>query len=178
RPETVWQILHPAVAGAVPPLEPAAPAPGPPEASLTSFVGRERELAELSALLAEARLVTITGVGGAGKTRLALELSAQCGPSYPDGATVVELAPVGDDRPLAGVVLTALGLDAGGPSAEAAEQRLEEVLAERRLLLVVDNCEHRLGSVTKLVDRVVRHCPDVTVLATSREVLSVPGEAA
>ena len=178
RPETVWQILHPAVAGAVPPPEPAAPPPAAPEASLTSFVGRERELAELSALLGEARLVTITGVGGAGKTRLALELAARCRPSYTDGAMVVELAPVGDDRPLAGVVLTALGLDAGGPSADAAEQRLDEAMAERRLLLILDNCEHLLGSVTRLVDRVVRHCPGVTVLATSREVLSVTGEAA
>ncbi len=179
RPETVWLILHPAVAGAVPPPEPTAVAPAArPEASLTSFVGRERELAELSALLVEGRVVTITGVGGAGKTRLALELAAQSGPSYQDGATVVELAPVGDDRPLAGVVLTALGLDAGGPSAEAADQRLDEALAERRLLLVLDNCEHLLGSVTNLVDRVVRQCPGVTVLATSREVLSVPGEAA
>jgi predicted ATPase/DNA-binding SARP family transcriptional activator len=177
RPEMVWQILHPLLPGAVPPAETATPAPPVPEASLTSFVGRERELAELSALLGEARLVTITGVGGAGKSRLALELAAQCGPSYQDGATVVELAPVREDRPLAGVVLAALGLDAGGPSAEAAAQRLEEALAERRLLLVVDNCEHVLGSVTRLVDRVVRRCPDVTVLATSREVLSVPGEA-
>ena len=178
RPETVWQILHPALSSVAPSPEPVAPTPVQPEASLTSFVGRERELAELSCLLGEARVVTITGVGGAGKTRLAFELAAQCGPSYQDGATVVELAPVGDDRPLAGVVLTALGLDAGGPSAEEAEQRLEEALAERRLLLVVDNCEHLLGSVTQLVDRVVRRCPDVTVLATSREMLSVPGEAA
>jgi predicted ATPase len=178
RPEPVWQILHPALIDVTPPPEPAAPASVPPEASLTSFVGRERELAELSALLAEARLVTITGVGGAGKTRLALELAAQCRPSYTDGAMVVELAPVSDDRPLAGAVLTALGLDAGGPSADAAEQRLDEALAERQLLLVLDNCEHLLGSVTRLVDRVVRHCPGVTVLATSREVLSVPGEAA
>jgi predicted ATPase/DNA-binding SARP family transcriptional activator len=178
RPETVWQIVHPALAPVGPPPEPPAPAIVSPEASLTSFVGRERELAELSALLGEARLVTITGVGGAGKTRLALELADQRGPSFTDGATVVELAPVGGDRPLAGVVLTTLGVDAGGPSAEAADQRLDEALAERHLLLVLDNCEHLLVSVTKLVDRVVRHCPGVTVLATSREVLSVPGEVA
>ncbi|MGH9010835.1 MAG: ATP-binding protein, partial [Acidimicrobiia bacterium] len=144
--------------------------------SLTSFVGRERELADLSVLLTEARLLTITGVGGAGKTRLALELSAQCGPSYLDGATVVELAAVGDDRPVAGVVLTVLGLDAGGPSADAAEQRLGEALAEQQLLLVLDNCEHLIRPVGALVHRLLLHCPDLTVLATSREALSVPGE--
>ena len=177
RPESVWQVLHPALAGVTPPPEPPA-APAQPEASLTSFVGRARELAELSALLADTRLVTITGVGGAGKTRLALELAARCGSSYADGATVVELAPVGEDRPLAGVVLTALGLDAGGPAAAAAGERLDQALAERHLLLVLDNCEHLLGSVANLVERVVRHCPQVTVLATSREVLSVPDEAA
>jgi predicted ATPase/DNA-binding SARP family transcriptional activator/class 3 adenylate cyclase len=177
RPESIWQVLHPALTGPAPPPEPT-PAPAHPEASLTSFVGRAPELAELSALLSEARLVTISGVGGAGKTRLALELAARYGLSYADGATVVELAPIGVDRPLAGVVLTALGLDAGGPSAAAAEERLDQALAERHLLLVLDNCEHVLRSVAMLVDRVVSQCPRVTVLATSREVLSVPGEAA
>jgi len=175
RPETVWQVVHPALAGVVPPAEPE-PTLASPEASLTSFIGRERELAELSALLGEARLVTITGVGGAGKTRLALELTAHCGRAYPDGATVVELAPVGDDRPLAGVVLTALGLDAGGPSADAAEQRLAEALAEQQLLLVLDNCEHLIQPVAALVQRLLLHCPALTVLTTSREALSVPGE--
>jgi predicted ATPase/DNA-binding SARP family transcriptional activator len=175
RPEAVWQVVHPALAGVVPPAEPE-PTLASPDASLTSFIGRERELAELSALLGEARLVTITGVGGAGKTRLALELADQCGPSYPDGATVVELAPVGDDRPLAGVVLTALGLDAGGPSADAAEQRLAEALAEQQLLLVLDNCEHLIQPVAALVHRLLLHCPALTVLTTSREALSVPGE--
>ena len=180
RPEPVWQIVHPGLPPVASPPRPeptAAVAPAP-EASLTSFVGRERELAELSGLVALERLVTITGVGGAGKTRLALELAAHLAPSYQDGATIVELAPVGDDRPLAGVVLTALGLDAGGPSAEAADQRLDDALAERQLLLVLDNCEHLLESVTRLVDRVTRECPGVTVLATSREMLALPGEAA
>ena len=177
RPESVWQVFDPALPGGAPVPE-TAPAAALPEASLTSFVGRAREVAELSALLAEARLVTITGLGGLGKTRLALELTARCAPAFTDGAALVELAPVGDDRPLAGVVLAALGLDAGGPSATAADERLDQALAERHLLLVLDNCEHLLASVRTLAHRVVRHCPRVTIVATSREALSVPGEQA
>jgi predicted ATPase/DNA-binding SARP family transcriptional activator len=169
RPEPVWQVIHPALADSTPP---PPPCPSYQPAAVTSFVGRADELAALSALLPQTRLLTITGVGGVGKTRLALELAARCGSSYADGATVVELAPAGDDRPVAGVVLTALGLDAGGP----AEERLERALAERHLLLVLDNCEHLLESVAGVADGIVRHCPSVSVLATSRQVLSLPGE--
>jgi predicted ATPase/DNA-binding SARP family transcriptional activator len=168
RPEPIWQVVHPALADSTPP----PPSPAYQPAAVTSFVGRAAELAELSALLSQTRLLTITGVGGMGKTRLGLELAARCGSSYADGATVVELASAGDDRPVAGVVLTALGLDAGG----AAEERLERALGERHLLLVLDNCEHLLEPVAEVVDGIVRHCRGVSVLATSREVLSLPGE--
>ncbi|MGH9282459.1 MAG: BTAD domain-containing putative transcriptional regulator, partial [Acidimicrobiales bacterium] len=169
RPESVWQVTHPALADSIPP-PPTSPASQP--ATVTSFIGRVGELAELSAILPQTRLLTITGVGGVGKTRLALELATRCGSSYADGATVVELASAGDDRLVAAVVLTALGLETGGP----AQERLELALAERHMLLVLDNCEHLLESVAEVVDGIVRHCPGVSVLATSRQVLSLPGE--
>src|SRR5207302_6473807 len=126
--------------------------------------------------LPRTRLLTLTGVAGVGKTRLALELAARCEGSYADGVTVVELASAGDDRPVAGVVLVALGLAGAGPSTAAAEERLERALAERNLLLVLDNCEHLVLPVSALVHRLLLHCSTLTVLATSREVLSVAGE--
>jgi len=176
RPESVWQVLHPGLVDAGPP-PPPSPGPAPPLAPLTSFVGRAAELAALTSLLPKTRLLTVTGVAGVGKTRLALEVAARCGGAYADGATVVELAPAGDDRPIAGVILAALGLAGAGPSAEAAQERLERALAERELLLVLDNCEHVVEPVSALVHRLLVRCPALTVLTTSREVLSVAGEA-
>ena len=173
RPERVWQVAHPDLA------DPAAvtAAPARRQEALTSFVGREAELAELTALLRGTRLLTISGVGGAGKTRLALELADRMDKHYADGTRIVELATVRDDRPLADDVLSALGAGGGGRSGgPAAEDQLCQVLGDRQLLVVLDNCEHVLDAATALVDTVLRRCPAVTVLATSREVLSVPGE--
>jgi len=173
RPERVWQVAHPALADA----SAVTAAPARRQEALTSFVGREAELAELSALLRGTRLLTISGVGGAGKTRLALALADRMDKHYADGTRIVELATVRDDRPLADDVLSALGAGGGGRSGGvAAEDQLCQVLGDRQLLLVLDNCEHVLDAATALVDTVLRRCPAVTVLATSREVLSVPGE--
>ena len=172
RPERVWRVAHPDLP------EPPSPAAVEtrPSGPLTSFVGREEELAELAALLPQTRLLTITGVGGAGKTRLALELAVRMEKHYADGARVVELASVRDDRPLAGDVLAALGVDTGPGSGLAADEQLCRVLSTRRILLVLDNCEHLLEPVDVLVGTVLRRCPHVTIVATSREVLSVAGE--
>ena len=176
RPERVWLVLHsdlPAPSSSTPPVADDR-GPGP----LTSFVGREGELAELAALLGETRLLTITGVGGAGKTRLALELAARAEKCFADGAGIIELATVRDDRPLAGDALSALGVDTGPPSGSAAEEQLCRVLARRQMLLVLDNCEHVLEAAASLVDTVLRRCPRITILVTSREVLSLAGEVA
>ena len=170
RPERVWQVAHPAL-----PEVRRAMAPTPRVTpQLTSFVGRETELAELCELLRESRLLTIAGVGGAGKTRLALELADRMNKHFDDGHTVVELVSVTEARFLATEILSALGVDAGALS--AAEEQLLHVLARRRLLLVLDNCEHILEPVADLAHRLLSRCDTVTLLATSREVLSVPGE--
>lgn len=172
RKERVWQVRHtalPEVCRPTPPSPSRAPAP------LTSFVGREAELAELCELLPRTRLLTIAGVGGVGKTRLALELAARMSKHFAGGHTVVELATVTDSRLLAPEILAALGVDAGGPT--GAEEQLVHVLARRELLLVLDNCEHILEPVAALVHRVLAGCDTVTLLVTSREVLSLPGEA-
>ncbi|GAA1619452.1 hypothetical protein GCM10009744_02640 [Kribbella alba] len=142
--------------------------------ALTSFVGREREIADVRRLLSRGRLLTLTGVGGAGKTRLAEEAARRLVDSYPDGVWVADLVPVADPRLVADTVAAALGLD---PAAGADPLRtLVARLAPRTLLLVLDNCEHLLAACAELANAVRRGCAGVTVLATSREPLRVPGE--
>src|SRR3954454_1360578 len=143
---------------------------------LTSFVGRERELTEVWRLLDRSRLVTLTGPGGCGKTRLAIEAASGRLRGFSDGVWLVELAPLADQSLVPDAVAEALGLQlrAGQPGATA----LAMQLAPRRLLLVLDNCEHLIDSCARLALELLRSCPDLTLLATSREPLHVPGELA
>jgi non-specific serine/threonine protein kinase len=142
---------------------------------LSSFIGREDELAEAKARLGNARLVTLTGVGGVGKTRLAVRLAEELRPGFEDGVWFIELDQVVDATLLANTVAATLGLRE--LSAQPLVDVLEGYLAERRLLLVLDNCEHLLDACAALAVRLLQRCPDVRVLATSREPLGVPGEA-
>jgi predicted ATPase/DNA-binding SARP family transcriptional activator len=154
-------------------------------APLTSFVGREEELRRVLELLGRQRLVTLTGPGGVGKTRLAVEAARRLAGDgrSADGTWLVELAGLRDDRLLPLVVLDVLGvaeerprLDAPAGTADA-EDRLLAALELRQAVLVLDNCEHLADPVARLVERVLAACPGVRVLATSREPLRVPGEA-
>ncbi|MFE2280045.1 BTAD domain-containing putative transcriptional regulator [Streptomyces sp. NPDC059454] len=140
----------------------------------TGFIGREAQLAQLRALLSTARLVTLTGVGGVGKTRLALRSAAQLAASYADGIHLADLAPLTAPALLDRAVAEALGLrdQSARPPAEAIEDRLRD----RQLLLLLDNCEHVADAVAALVLRMLRAAPGLTVLATSRHRLGVPGE--
>jgi predicted ATPase/DNA-binding SARP family transcriptional activator len=157
-------------------------------AELTSFVGRDAELAEVAGLLGAHRLLTLTGPGGAGKTRLAVEAARAELPASPDGVWLIELAPVTDPAEVPSAALAALGLReqallAGrGPLGALADDtdalgRLLTALAGRRALLVLDNCEHLVTAAATLADRVLAACPQVRILATSREPLSITGEA-
>jgi len=141
---------------------------------LTKFVGRGDELAELQRLLAAKRFVTLTAVGGAGKTRLALEVANRALDAYPDGAWLVDLTPIKDGHLVARVFGSTLGVHER-PRQPIAETLLEH-LRGRHLLLVVDNCEHVIEGCAGLVDTILRSCPGVTLLATSREPLRVSGE--
>jgi predicted ATPase/DNA-binding SARP family transcriptional activator len=143
---------------------------------LTSFVGRERELAELVDALGQTRLLTLTGPGGAGKTRLALELAARTAPAFPDGVRLVELAPVADPGLVIAEVLAAFGVQHS--SARDAAEVLADRLGDQRLLLVLDNCEHLIDACAALADRLLRACPHLRLLATSRERLRIHGEVA
>ena len=142
--------------------------------ALTSFVGREREIADVHRLLERSRLVTLTGVGGAGKTRLAEEAARRLLDSYAGGIWIADLVPVEDPQLVPDTVAAALGLDpaAGSDSLRTLVSRL----APRNLLLVLDSCEHLLAACAGLAGAVLRSCPGVTVLATSREPLHAPSE--
>ncbi|MFC9232787.1 BTAD domain-containing putative transcriptional regulator [Streptomyces decoyicus] len=172
---------------------PAAPDAGPRSGNLrsrlNSFVGRESELSSLHYELRShrTRLVTLTGAGGSGKTRLAEQLAGSLAGEHPDGVWIAELAPLDAPEAVPGAVLSALGrrdTTVFSPAMEArtaAEHtdpaaRIVDHCAPRRLLLVLDNCEHVVGAAAELADRLLRHCPGLTVVATSREPLGVPGE--
>lgn len=152
-------------------------ATGPPRhnlpAPLTSFVGRERELAEVSALLERARLVTLGGPGGMGKTRLALEVARRMLERAPDGVWLVELASIAEPPHVVQAVAATLGLQERARSQLTA---LVDELRRKRALLVVDNCEHLARAVGEMVTPLLRGCSELRVLATSRETLGVAGE--
>ncbi|WP_433856038.1 AfsR/SARP family transcriptional regulator [Streptomyces kronopolitis] len=206
------ELLRPPPAGPPPPPAAALPAPAAPAAApapavasgaarpgnlrarLTSFVGREADLAGLRSDLAAHRLVTLLGPGGAGKTRLSQEgaesAAAAAPDAWPHGVWLAELAPVDDPQTVPEAVLTALGARetvvrgstaeglraAADPTALDPLARLAEHCAGRRMLLVLDNCEHVVAAAAELAERLLARCPGVTVLATSREPLAVPGE--
>ena len=144
-------------------------------AVLTSFVGRAETVREVAGLLGEYRLVTVTGPGGVGKTRLAGQVAGRVAGRFADGAWLAGLAPVRDGAQVPGVVAAALGVreQPGVPVTEV----LIRVLARQHLLLVLDNCEHVMSGAAQLCAGLLAGCDDVRVLATSREPLRVAGEA-
>ena len=157
------------------PLRILASTPNNLPTQATTFIGRQRELASAAERLQTTRLLTLTGPGGSGKTRLALRLAGDLLEQYPDGVWLVELAPVTDAAGVAPTVAAAahVGGRAGSPTVDT----ISESLRSRRLLLVLDNCEHLVAACANLADVLLRSCPLVTILATSREGLNVPGEA-
>jgi predicted ATPase/class 3 adenylate cyclase len=143
---------------------------------LSSFVGRETEVIEVRKLVETSRLVTLSGAGGSGKTRLAIQVAAEAVGDFADGVWLVELAPLADPELVTSTVASALGVREG-PGRPLLET-LVNALSDRHLLVVLDNCEHLLDAAATLVDTFVRSCPRVSVLATSREPLGIAGERA
>lgn len=174
RAEQVFQVTHPDLPAAFPPLRSLDRVANNLPAQLTSFIGREAELAQVDRLLAQVRLLTLTGVGGCGKTRLAAHAAASVAESFPAGVWWVELAPLGPGSAVSTAALSALGLREQ-PSRSAIDQ-LADHFGAGRALVVADNCEHLLDSVVELVEPLLGRSPGLTVLATSREPLGVAGE--
>lgn len=174
RAERVIQLCHPDLHNQFPPLRlPIAASEGLP-LQLTSFVGRTAQIAELSRAVTQNRLVTLTGAGGSGKTRLAVQVAGQIAAQFRGGAQYVDLAPITEPDLVPATAARTLGLaEVPGRSATDALLRL---IADRQLLLILDNCEHLLDATAALVGAMLGACVSVTVLATSREPIGMSGE--
>ncbi|MBI4933746.1 MAG: adenylate/guanylate cyclase domain-containing protein [Actinobacteria bacterium] len=171
EPERLWQVVHPELTASFPPVRGLDTYSNNLPSQRTSLIGREREVARVAGLVGTHRVITLTGVGGVGKTRLAVQVAADLLPTF-SNAWFVELASVSDADDVPDTVARTLGATAiSDPFATAAA-----LLGGDRTLLVVDNCEHVVDSVADLVDRLTEVCPNLRVLATSREALGVDGE--
>jgi predicted ATPase/class 3 adenylate cyclase/DNA-binding CsgD family transcriptional regulator len=175
RPEKVLQLCHPELHNEFPPLRASGGVTCtrlPPQ--LTSFVGRTAQIHDVRALLEDNRLVTLTGSGGAGKTRLAVRIADQLADRFADGVCYVDLAPITDPELVPMIAARALGLP--DQPDRSATDTLIRWLAERHLLLVLDNCEHLLDASAALLLSLLGACPHLTILTTSREPIAVDGE--
>jgi len=173
-PERVFQLCHPDLPAAFPPLRSLDTRPHSLPLRLTRFVGRERDLGEVRSTLRAARLVTLTGTGGAGKTRLALQVAADLLEEHPHGTWFVEFAGTADPALVHRVVLSTIGIRE--QQGTLILDTLVHHLATKATLLVLDNCEHLLDACAELADRLLRACAGLTILATSREPLGITGE--
>ena len=172
--EHVFQLLHQELRADFPALRSLAATPNNLPQQMTTFVGREREIADLCGLLGTARLLTLTGMGGLGKTRLALEVAVRALEDHADGVWFVELASLSDPARVPQAVASALGVSEEG--ARSVMDSLLQFVADRSLLVVLDNCEHLVGACAELATRLLQAGAGVRVLATSRENLHVRGE--
>ncbi|MEX2555732.1 MAG: LuxR C-terminal-related transcriptional regulator [Actinomycetota bacterium] len=174
RPEHVFQIDGPGLASGFPPLLSARARPSPLPEQITTFIGREAEVQEVADLLTQTRLLTLVGAGGCGKTRLAIEVAGLVTDRYTDGVVWVDLAALTDPGLVPSSVATALNLR------EALfydpVDTVASYLERRNVLILLDNCEHLANACATFADRILRKCPEVTFLATSREALGVDAE--
>ena len=172
--EQAYQVVHPSLRQEFPALRSLELTPNNLPKNLTSFIGREREIEEAERLLERARLLTLLGIGGLGKTRLSLQIAGDVLGSYRDGVWLVDLAPLRDPSIVASEAAKVLGVreEPGRPLIET----LCAHLKPRNLLLILDNCEHLIKPSAELVHAILRAAPEVRVIATSREALRVPGE--
>ncbi len=175
RPERVVQLCHPDIRNEFPPLRTAKTVRSNNlPAQLTTFVGRVGQIDEVRRLLLGSRLMTLTGAGGAGKTRLSVEVAAQVSDDFPDGVWWIDLAAIADPLVVSLTIARTLGLpDQAGRTPLETVQRF---ISDRKALLLLDNCEHLLDVCGDAITRLLNSCPRLTVLATSREPISVSGE--
>jgi predicted ATPase/class 3 adenylate cyclase/tetratricopeptide (TPR) repeat protein len=175
RPENIFQLVAPGLPDTFPALKTLDSTGHNLPLQLTSFIGREHEISEARRLLHSSRLLTLTGPGGTGKTRLALQVAAEMLTDFPHGAWLVELAPIAQPELVPQAVAQALALRAetDGPL----QQVLAEHLRDQTVLLILDNCEHLVEACAQLADQLLRAAPGLRILATSREALGIAGES-
>jgi predicted ATPase len=172
--ELVYQVLHPRLRQEFPALRSLESTPNNLPQQVTTFVGRKREQSEIKAALRRARLLTLSGIGGLGKTRLSLQIAADVVSDYPEGVWFVEFAPIADERLVPQAVATVLGVreEIGQPVIEA----LTKHVRDRKVLLVLDNCEHLVRACAELAKQLLQAGAGVKILASSREHFNVTGE--
>jgi len=175
RPEHLFQVFHPDLRPAFPPLRSLDAHPNNLGLQLSSFVGRERELRDVKAALQNGRLITLSGPGGVGKTRLALQVAAEVLHEFDDGVWSVELASLSDPALVPQTVAMTLGVQEAPHDSPLGT--LVHALRARRALIVLDNCEHLVDACARLAEALLRGCSGLKILATSREPLAIPGEA-
>ena len=174
EPERLYLVRHPDLDNGDGRVDSLTSLPNNLPVSLSVFVGRAEELEDLVKLIRGGRLTTVTGAGGSGKTRLAIQAAADLVDEFPDGVWMAELAPVADADQVARAVASTLGVEES--SSRPLLETLVDHLRGRRLLLLLDNCEHLIGSVAAMAENLLRSAAELTVVATSREGLGVPGE--
>jgi predicted ATPase/class 3 adenylate cyclase len=174
QPERIFQLVAPDLRADFPPLRSLEVLPNNLPAQVTSFIGRTSEMAEVKSLLGRTRLLTLTGPGGTGKTRLSLQVAADVLESYSHGVWLVELATVADGSLIGETIASALDIreEAGRPPLDT----LINALRGWRLLLILDNCEHLISACAEIAGTLLRRCPELRILASSREPLSIAGE--
>jgi predicted ATPase/class 3 adenylate cyclase len=174
QPEHVWQLTVKGLPAEFPRLNSLDTLPNNLPIQVTSFRGREQDLEDLKMHLVEHRLVTLFGAGGVGKTRLAAQLGAEVLDRFPDGVWIADLAQITDAELVSSVVAKTLGVSQA--HMRLIDESMTQSLKRKQLLLVLDNCEHVLEAAAALADTIHRHCPNVRILATSRQALGVSGE--
>ena len=176
RPEHIFQLTAPGLPADFPPLKTIETVRTNLPPQLTSFIGREKEIAAVKGLIAQHRLTSLTGSGGAGKTRLSLQVAADLLDAYPGGVWFIELAPISDPDLIAQIVVGTLGLR------EDAHRSLLTVLTDylrpKTTLLVIDNCEHLIEAAAEFAETLLQNCPNLRLLVSSREALGISGEMA
>src|SRR5215510_6161859 len=174
EPELIYQLTHADLPAGFPPIRTPADRAGNLPLPVSSFIGREHELGQTAAALDQARVVTLTGPGGVGKTRLALHAAGQAADRFGDGPWLSELAPVRDPALVDDAVAAAFSVTAR--TGQSTREALVEFLRTKQLLLVLDNCEHLLEAAAELAGALQRSCERLAILATSREALGIEGE--
>jgi predicted ATPase/class 3 adenylate cyclase len=176
NPEHLWQLIAPDVRQDFPPLQSLNAIPNNLPVHLTSFIGREKEIAEVKQELTAHRLVTLTGSGGTGKTRLSLQVAAEVIEGFTQGVWFVELAPLVDPDLIPPTILSVMGINQ--QPGKAPLDVLKDYLHDKQVLLMLDNCEHLIEACAQVVNALLRAAPQIKVLASSREALGVKGEVA